>query len=162
MRTGLVTTNRLKIPSSKFALTLITPYNREYNAKPRVTLFNALIPASLTSERPFSEILGVIYGRSMMFKQQTDNIHTKAKTCLNVPRALTQTTFGHSKEDITTLYRHFIRSNSSKHIMVFRHSQCPHTLTATMQNIAPGIVICCTRTTPNNTFPRGCQVLYSQ
>ena len=37
-------------------------------------------------------------------------INTKAKTRLNVLRALTNTTFGQSKEDITLVYKQYIRS----------------------------------------------------
>jgi len=51
----------------------------------------------------------VTYDRGMTFGQHTDNINTKARTRLNVLRALTNTSFGHSKEDITQIYKQYIR-----------------------------------------------------
>ena len=45
----------------------------------------------------------------MTFKHYTDAINTKVKNRLNVLRSLTHTTYGHSKEDITTLYKQYIR-----------------------------------------------------
>ena len=53
-------------------------------------------------------ILGVTYGKSMPFITHTNNLNTKAKTCLNVFRALTNTTFGESKE-ITLVYKQYTR-----------------------------------------------------
>ena len=53
--------------------------------------------------------LGVTYDRGMTFAQHVQNVNTKAKTRLNVLRALTNTSFGHSKEDIARVYKQYIR-----------------------------------------------------
>jgi len=52
--------------------------------------------------------LEVTYDRGMTFRQRTD-INSKAKTRLNVLRALTNTSFSHFKEDITQAYKQYIR-----------------------------------------------------
>jgi len=49
------------------------------------------------------------YDNKMKFTTHIDNINTKAKTRLNVLRALTNTTFGQSKEDITLVHKQYIR-----------------------------------------------------
>ena len=97
-------TNRLKVSTSKSTLTLITPWNQEYTDQPPVTLNGEPIPYT---NNPTT--LGVTYDRGMTFGQNIQNINTKAKTRLNVLRALTNTSFGHSKEDITKVYKQYIR-----------------------------------------------------
>ena len=86
----------------------------------------------------------------MTFKQHTDTINTKAKTRLNVIRALTHTTYGHSKEDIRTTYKQFIRP-----ILTYAHTAWqPDTAKThinrlqTTQNTALRIATGCTNTTP--------------
>ena len=96
-------TNRLKVSTTKSTLTLLTPWAQEYSTKPTVTLHSTPIPYADTPT-----ILGVTLDRGMTFRQHTDHINTKAKTRLNVLRALTNTSYGHSKEHITTVYKQFI------------------------------------------------------
>ena len=73
--TEIITTNRLQISTSKSTINIITPYNREYNFKSHVTLFNAPIQVTHTPGHPFLAILGVIYERCTTFKQHWDNSH---------------------------------------------------------------------------------------
>ena len=65
---------------------------------------NTLIPVN-----PNPTILGVTVDPMLKFRQHTDNINTKAKSRLNVLRALTHTKYGHSQEHITQVYKQFIR-----------------------------------------------------
>ena len=85
-------TKRLKVSPTKSTLTLVTPWNKECATQPTVTLNNTPIPYTNTPTT-----LGVTYERDMTFGHHTDNINTKTKTRLNVLRALTNTSFGHSK-----------------------------------------------------------------
>ena len=151
-----LTTNRLKVSTNKSTLTLITPYNREYNAHPVVTLYNTPIPLTNTPT-----VLGVTLDRGMTFKQHTDNINTKAKSRLNVLRSLTHTTYGHSKEDITTLYKQYIRP-----ILTYAHTAWQPDLARThmqklqtTQNTALRIATGCTLTTPTSHIHEETHVL---
>ena len=94
--------NRLKVSPSKSSLTLITPWNREYNTQPMVTLNNNPIPYN-----PTPTLLGVTYDRGMTFGQHAARVNSKAKTRLNVLRSLT-TTYGYTQEDINQVYKQFI------------------------------------------------------
>ena len=137
--------NRLKVSANKSTITLITPYNREYTVRPHVTLFDTPLPYTETPT-----ILGVTYDRGMTFKTHTTNINTKSKNRLNVLRALTHTTYGHSKEDITTLYKQYIRP-----IISYAHPAWQPDLAnthlqklQTTQNTALRIATGCTKSTP--------------
>ena len=68
-----------------------------------VTLNGELIPYTNYPTTP-----GVTYDRGLTFGEHIQNIITKAKTRLNVLRALTNITFDHSKEDITQVYKQYI------------------------------------------------------
>ena len=56
---------------------------------------------------PNLSILGVTLEPMLTFRLHTDNINTKAKSRLNVLRALTHTRYGHSQEHITQVYKQF-------------------------------------------------------
>merc|ERR1712035_112911 len=90
-----LTTNRMKVSADKSSVTLITRTHKEYIVEPHITLLNTPIPTSHTTT-----ILGVTLDRGMTFNQHTNSINTKAQHKLNVLRALTHTTYGHSKKDI--------------------------------------------------------------
>ena len=149
-------TNRLKVSTPKSTLTLITPWAQEYNTRPTVTLHDTPIPYTDTPT-----ILGVTFDRGMTFRQHTDNINNKAKTRLNVLRTLTNTSFGHSKEHITTVYKQFIRP-----ILTYAHTAWqPDTADThiqklqTTQNTALRIATGCTNTTPIHHLHHETQVL---
>jgi len=149
-------TNRLKVSANKSSLTLITPYNVEYNTHPNITLNNTPLPINNTPK-----ILGVTLDRGMTFKHHINDINNKAKNRLNVMRALTHTTYGHSKEDTTTLYKQFIRP-----ILTYAHTAWSpdtanthiHKLQRT-QNAALRIATGCTRTTPTTHLHEETRVL---
>ena len=94
----------MKVSPSKSTLILITPQAEEYSLQPIITLNNINIPYTDTPTT-----LEVTYDKKIRFISHTDNINTKAKTRLNVLRALTNTTFGQSKEDITLVNKQYIR-----------------------------------------------------
>ena len=137
--------NRLKVSPAKSTLTLITPWNREYNLQTPVTLFGDPIPYTNTPTT-----LGVTYDRGLTFSQHVRNVNTKAKTRLNVLRALTNTSFGHSKEDIAQVYKQFIRP-----ILTYAHLAWQPDIAnshmdrlQTTQNSALRIATGCTSSTP--------------
>ena len=90
------------------------------------------------------------YDRGVTFAQHVRNINNKAKTRLNVLRALTNTSFGHSKEDIARVYKQYIRP-----ILSYAHTSWQTDLAAThmnrlqtTQNAALRIATGCTASTP--------------
>jgi hypothetical protein len=83
---------------------LVTPHNREYALEPRVTLIGSLIPVV-----PTTKILGVTIDRGMTLNPHVTEVVTRARSRLNVLKALSSTTFGHSKESQTALYKQFVR-----------------------------------------------------
>ena len=89
---------------TKSTLTLITPWSSEEIRQPPVTLNGELV--SYTNH-PTS--FGLTYDGGMTFGQHIQNINTEPKTRLNVLRALTNTFFSRSKEDITQVYKQYIR-----------------------------------------------------
>ena len=95
-----LTNNRMKVSTNKSSLTLITPHTAKYRTQPQPTLTNTPFPVTHSTK-----ILGVTFDRGMTFKQQIDNINTKAKNRVKVIRFITHTTYAHSKEDITTIYK---------------------------------------------------------
>ena len=99
-----LTSNRMSVSAQKSSLTLVTPFNREYRASPRVVLFNDPLPVE-----PHTKILGLTLDRGMTFRQHVQEINAKAKSRLNAMKALASTTFGHSKEALTALYKQFVR-----------------------------------------------------
>ena len=137
--------NRMKVSADKSTLTLATSHTREHTAHPHVTLNNTPIPHNNTST-----ILGVTYDTGTTFRKHTENINTKAKNRMNVLRALANTTYGHSKESITTLYKQFIRP-----ILTYAHPAWHTDLAQThsntlqrTQNMALRIATGCTKSTP--------------
>ena len=151
-----LTTNRMKVSADKSSVTLITPHYSEYKVEPHITLLNTPIPTSHTTK-----ILGVTLDRGMTFNQHTNSINTKAQHRLNVLRALTHTTYGHSKEDIITLYKQYIRP-----IFTYAHiawaPDIAHThmhKLQTTQNTALRIATGCTRSTPIHHLHEETQVL---
>ena len=83
---------------------LHSPHAGEYRASPRVTLFCYPIPTKRTTK-----ILGVTFDRGMTFGHQVAEVNAKGRSRLNVIRAMSSTTFGHSKEQQTALYKQFVR-----------------------------------------------------
>lgn len=67
---GWLTANRMKVSPAKSSLTLITPYNREYNSNPTVNIFNSPIPVTHTSK-----ILGVTFDRGSTFGHHVSEIN---------------------------------------------------------------------------------------
>ena len=85
---------------SKSSLTVVTPHNTEYRYKPTITLMGQTIPVNNDKN-----ILVVTIDRGWTFRQHTQDINAKAKSRLNVMKALSATSFGHSKESLTALYK---------------------------------------------------------
>ena len=99
-----ILSNRTKVSRSESILTLITPWADKYNLQHTMILNITPIPYTNTAIS-----LGVTNERGMSVKTYTDNINTKANTGLNVVWALTNKAFGQPKDDITLVYKQFIR-----------------------------------------------------
>ena len=106
-------------------------------------------------------MLGVTYDRGVTFGPHTTRVNAKAKPRLNVLRALTNTTFGHSKEDITQVYKQFIRP-----ILTYAHPAWHPDIAVShvrklqiMENSALRIATGCTQTTPIHHLQHETQVL---
>ena len=54
-------------------------------------------------------ILGVNLDRGLTFRSQVADVTSRAKNRMNIMKALTSTTFGHSHESQKALYRQFVR-----------------------------------------------------
>ena len=99
-----LTINRMSAEGSKSSLTVVTPHNTEYRYKPTITLMGQTIPVNNDKN-----ILGVTIDRGWTFRQHTQDINAKVKSRLNVMKVLAATSFGHSKESLTALYKQFVR-----------------------------------------------------
>ena len=87
---------------SKSSLTVVTPFENQYRLT--ITLMGASIPVNNDKD-----ILGVTIDRGWTCRQHTQDINAKAKSRLNVMKALSATSFGHLKESLTALYKQFVR-----------------------------------------------------
>ena len=58
---------------------------------------------------PTTKLLGVTLDRGATFRHHAAEVNARARSRLNVLKALTATTFGHTKESITALYKQFVR-----------------------------------------------------
>ena len=101
---GWITTNRMSVSALKSSLTLVTPNSGKYRASPNITLFGSSIPTNQTTK-----ILGVTFDHGMTFRHHVAEVNAKGRSRLNVMRAMSSTTFGHSKEQQTVLYKQFVR-----------------------------------------------------
>ena len=99
-----LTSNRMSVSAPKSSLTLITPHTGEYRLTPMVKLFGTPIPVN-----PTTKILGITIDRGMSFRPHVSEVNARAKSRLNVMRALSSSKFGHSCESQTALYKQFIR-----------------------------------------------------
>ena len=137
--------NRLKISAHKSSLTLLTPDTREHSVQPQVNIGGEPIPVVNNPT-----ILGLTLDKGYHFHKHMETVTTKAKKRLNVLRAVTKTTFGHSKEDTTLLYKQFIRSKMTDvHTAWHPHMANAHLDAAQrVQNAALQVITGCTKKTP--------------
>ena len=140
-----LTTNRMSAEGSKSSLTVVTPHNTEYRYKPTITLMGQTIPVNNDKN-----ILGVTIDRGWTFRQHTQDINAKAKSRLNVMKALAATSFGHSKESLTALYKQFVRPVLTYASSVWQPdlAQSHMQVLQRTQNSALRIATGCTRSTP--------------
>ena len=142
---GWLTANRMQVSAPKSAITLITPWNQEYGMEPRVTLFGSPIPVA-----PTSKILGVTLDQGLTFRPHVVDVNTRARSRLKVMKALSSTTFSHTKESLTALYKQFIRPVMTYASMAWTPDLATthvRTLQRT-QNAALRIATGCTKTSP--------------
>ena len=140
-----LTINRMNVSAEKSSITVITPFNREYNSQPIITLYGVQIPVT-----PTTKILGTTYDRGMTFRPHISDLATRTKSRLNVLKALTATTFGQQKESILNLYKQFLRPVISYASMSWS-PDLANTHVETLQkvqNSALRIATGCTKSTP--------------
>ena len=140
-----LTTNRMSVSPQKSSLTLITPFTWEYRAEPRVTLQGSPIPVL-----PSTKILGVTLDRGLTFRDHISEVSARARSRLNVMKALSSTTFGHSKESLTALYKQYVRPVLSYGSMAWAPdlAQSHMQVLQRTQNAALRIATGCVRSTP--------------
>ena len=140
-----LTTNRMTVSAQKSSITVITPFNREYNSQPNLTLNGTQIPVT-----PTTKILGTTYDRGMTFKPHITELTNKTRSRLNVLKALTTTTFGQQKESIINLYKQFLRPVISYASMAWSPDLAnTHTeALQRVQNAALRTATGCTKSTP--------------
>ena len=140
-----LTSNRMSVSAAKSSITLVTPFNREYRLEPRLTLFGSPLPV-----RPLSQILGVTFDRGMTFRHHVAEVDARARSRLNVMKALSSTAFGHSKESLTALYKQFIRPVLSYVSPAWAADLAPSHMQVLQrtQNAALRIATGCVRSTP--------------
>ena len=137
--------NRMSVSAQKSSITVITPYNGEYDSQPLLTLNGAHIPVA-----PSTKILGLTYDRGMTFGAHTTELTSRAKSRLNVLKALTATTFGLQKETIFNLYKQFLRPVISYASMAWSPDLAGTHMEALqrVQNSALRAATGCTKSTP--------------
>ena len=142
---GWLTANRMSVSAPKSSLTLATIHSEEYRASPRVNPLWLPIPTNCTTK-----ILGVTFDRGMTFRHHVAEINAKGRSRLNVMRAMSSTTFSHSKEQQTALYKQFVRP-----VLEYANTAWTPDLSRThmtspqrTQNSALRIATVCVRSTP--------------
>ena len=117
----------------------------EYRYKPTITLMGQTIPVNNDKN-----ILGVTIDRGWTFRQHTQDINAKAKSRLNVMKALSAMSFGHSKVSLTALFKQFIRTVLTYASSVWQPdlAQSHMQVLQRTQNSALRIATSCTRSTP--------------
>jgi retron-type reverse transcriptase len=96
---------QLIISPQKSSVTLFTPDNAQLNCHPQVTINGNLLPLEKTPK-----ILGVTFDPKLTFGIHTINTTTKIHKRNNVLKALSGSSWGQSKETITSTYKTIGRS----------------------------------------------------
>ena len=95
----------LQISSTKSTVTLFTSDNSQSNIHPRVPLGEDFLPLE-----KYPKILGVTFDPHFHFHKHVEEIVKRAKSRLNILKALTGTTWGQHKETIVATYKALIDS----------------------------------------------------
>ena len=89
-------TNRMEVDPVKCVLTVVTPFNREFAAQPKVALNGIPILVEDTLH-----VSGVTLDSGLTFRPHVQEVTASARSRLGVLRAVTGTSFGNSKESVT-------------------------------------------------------------
>ena len=98
------TTNGLNIAPEKSTVTLFTPWTKQYNTHPQVTLNNELVPLNKTPK-----ILGVTFDPMNTFSPHISSIAARASSRLQILKALAGTSWGQDKETIMLTFNSIIK-----------------------------------------------------
>ena len=93
---------------SKSTVTIFTPDTHQYHYHPQIMIKGNILPLE-----KYPKVLGVRFDPLMKFTRHVDDINSKARTKLNVLKAVSSVDSGQSKEDLLYLYRQFIRPHFS-------------------------------------------------
>ena len=94
----------LSLSAPKSTVTLFSPWNKEYGRLPPVELDGATIP-----QENNPKLLGFVLDPMFTFSAHAAAVARRASSRLNILRALSDTSFGHYKEFLTTTFKSFIR-----------------------------------------------------
>jgi hypothetical protein len=96
---------KLSIAPTKSQVTLLTPFNKQYNVHPAVTIDGVDIPLNRVPK-----ILGVTFDTMFCFRNHVADIYAKACQRLNILRVVAGSDWGHDKETLLIRYRALVES----------------------------------------------------
>ena len=121
--------NHLKIAPAKSSVTLFTPWNRQFQAHPRVLLNDTVLPLERNPK-----ILGVRLDPSLTFTPHVKEIAHKCNSRLNILKALSGTSWGHQKETLAVTYGALIKPVMTYAAPVWYPSTCASNI-RTLQSV---------------------------
>jgi hypothetical protein len=96
---------KLTIALNKSQVTLFTPWNRQFNVRPDITIDGVEVPICRTPK-----ILRVTFDTMFSFKDHVAAIAAKAMQRLNILKAVCSSAWGHDKETLLITYEALIDS----------------------------------------------------
>ena len=151
-----LSSKQLIISSSKSTVTLFTPDTHEAIVHPQIFINNSLLPLA---RHP--KILGVTFDTMFTFNEHAKIVAKKMQQRNNTLKALCGTTWGQSKETLTTTYNSYIRSLSTYAAPVWTPNLKPTNFNRLQiaQNSALRTITGCHRITPILHLHQECQSL---
>jgi hypothetical protein len=95
---------KLMIATERWQVTLFTPFNKEYNHHPDVSIGGVDVPLK------YPKILGVTFDVMLCFHKHVANIVAKAWQRLNLLKAVCGSFWGHDKETLLMTFKAFVES----------------------------------------------------
>ena len=104
MKYGYLQANNLHLSVPKCRTTLLTSDNHQSSYHPKIFINNSQLPLN-----KMPKLLGVSFDTHFTFRHHVNNINSKAKSRLNILKALTGKSWGQEKETILLTYQTIIR-----------------------------------------------------
>jgi hypothetical protein len=96
---------KLNIGPGKSQATLFSPWNKQYNVRPEVSINGVDVPLNKNPE-----ILGIMFDPLFTFHAQVMDIYARACQCLNILGAVSGSSWGHHKETLLLTYQALVES----------------------------------------------------